>query len=242
MSLPKIRLESCVLLEPGVWGLDEAQERHLVRVLRHYDGAAVEGLLAQDDGRRLLMRLERNAEGFCLRQTDTLPVRQDVLRITLLLGLPKAEQFETVLRCAAEIGVDEIVPLVCARSVPRVGLRELPKKMTRWRRILDEGSKISGSVFPPQLAEPVVFSELDWGALPQQRFAALLAPQTVSLSGLSIEPGEAVFAVGPEGDWTEAEMEFLLRADFAAVDLGRRILRASTAALVGCSWLRLLFQ
>ena len=57
MSLPKIRLERCETAGDSLWRLDEAQERHLAKALRLYEGAMVEGL-SPADGAKFLMRLE----------------------------------------------------------------------------------------------------------------------------------------------------------------------------------------
>ena len=238
MSLPKIRLERCLETEPGIWRLDAEQERHLVRVLRLYDGAMVEGLFAGASGRKVLLHLRRGEDAFFLHETDRMQIPADALRITLLIGLLKADQFETVLRVAAEIGVDEIVPVVCARSVPRIHADDLPKKMHRWKKILEESSKVSGEVFPPRLADPVDFALLSWDALPVRRFAAMLA-DAAPLSRETVGEAEVAIAVGPEGDWADGESVVLLREGFKPVSLGRRILRASTAATVACAWLRM---
>lgn len=242
MSLPRVRLESCSRLDAGgegLWRLDDFQARHLMKSLRCYEGAMVEGLLGEGTGERIMARVERSGELFLLRAVDVEAEGRDPLETTLLIGLLKHDQFESVLRASAELGVKSVFPILCERSVPRPDAREIERKMSRWRRILDEGTKVSGSVFAPNLEYPVNFRDVDWGGLPNARYAALLSPIACPIASVGARAGELVFAVGPEGDWTDFESSALLGSGFVPVSLGRRILRASTAAMAGCAWFRL---
>jgi 16S rRNA (uracil1498-N3)-methyltransferase len=234
VSLPKIRLERCLSKGGGLWLLPGAEARHLVRCLRSYEGAAVEGLL-EEDGARFLMRLERHGERYFLREVESGKEERSGFELTLLIGLLKAEQFDAVLRASSEIGVAAIIPIVCERSVPRLGELEAAKKVARWQKILDEGTSVSGAVFPPKISPPVKFADMELNGLPEPRYAAVLAPGARHISRAG-SGGEVVFAVGPEGDWSERESSFLLENGFIPVTLGRRVMRASTAAIAGCSW------
>lgn len=132
-----------------------------------------------------------------------------------------------------------VFPLICERSVPRPVDSVLSKKTERWQRILDEGTKVSGAVIPPLISKPVGFGEFKWDALPASRYAALLVRGAQPISAVRATESEIVFAVGPEGDWSAKEAEFLVENSFMPVSLGRRVLRASTAMAVGCGWFRL---
>jgi 16S rRNA (uracil1498-N3)-methyltransferase len=128
---------------------------------------------------------------------------------------------------------------MCERSVPRFDKTELGKKMARWKKLLDAGTEVSGEIFPPRLEEPAGFGEVRWRALPAARYAAVLARGAVPISDAAPASGAVAFAVGPEGDWTEGERAALAANGFVPVSLGRRIMRASTAALAGIAWFRL---
>jgi 16S rRNA (uracil1498-N3)-methyltransferase len=245
VSLPKIRLEHCLNEGRGIWRLDSAQERHLVRSLRSYDGASVEGLLSGDRGGRLLMRLESDGRGRFLREIDNSPEPPDNLSITLLIALLKAEQFDSVLRASAELGLKSIIPLACERSAPRFDESGAIKKISRWRKILDESTLVSGAVFSPQICAPVKFADIPWDTLPCARYAAVITPGAQPVARLRPASGgraELAVAVGPEGDWTESEKTDLLQNAFVPVSLGMRIMRASTAAVTLCGWFRLSSQ
>jgi 16S rRNA (uracil1498-N3)-methyltransferase len=242
VSLPKIRLERCVDEGGGRWRLDPPQERHLVRSLRSYDGAVVEGLLPEDGGARLLMRLETDGSGRFLQALDSSPELDGGVSITLLLGLLKAGQFDAVLRASAELGVESILPILCERSTPRLDEDEAIKKVSRWRKILDESTLVSGTVFSPQIRIPAKISDISWNELPRTRYAAVTTPDALPVARVCFgmkDTRELAFAVGPEGDWTEGEKTALFQNGFIPVSLGRRIMRSSTAAIAACGWFRL---
>ncbi|MDR3320822.1 MAG: RNA methyltransferase, partial [Synergistaceae bacterium] len=185
-----------------------------------------------------VITLEKADGAHFLRVAGSAGARSAGRRVVLLLGLLKAEQEDAALRGAAELGVDELRPLLCGRSVPKIAPPELPKKMSRWRRILDEGSKISGYAIATKISEPRSLAELDWASLPSERYAALLRQGARPIRDASPGPDVAL-AIGPEGDWTEPEVFCLLENGFEPIDLGPGVLRSSTAAIVGCGWLRL---
>jgi 16S rRNA (uracil1498-N3)-methyltransferase len=238
VSLPRIRLERCERTGDTLWLLDGASVRHLLKSLRLYEGASVEGL-SEADGTRILTRLERSGRSYYVRAVKEEKPLPDKLSITLLIGMLKTEQFNVVLHTASELGVKNIVPVLCERSVPRFDAVELRKKMARWRKLLDEGTAVSREVTPPVLAEPVKFRDADWDSLPTARYAAVLASGAAPISSCAVREGGVVFAVGPEGDWTEAELGGLFEKNFVPVSMGHRIMRASTAALAGVAWFRL---
>jgi 16S rRNA (uracil1498-N3)-methyltransferase len=197
----------------------------------------VEGLL-EDGGRKLLMRLERRGECCFLREVSSESEPPDGLEITLLIGILKADQFDAVLKASSEVGVKSVMPVFCERSVPRIAASDAQKKISRWQKILDEGASVTGSPFHPKITAPKHFDEIDWNALPENRFAAIISSDARPISGAVCGAGGLVYAVGPEGDWSEAERASLLAHAFIPVTLGRRIMRASTAAITGCAWFR----
>jgi 16S rRNA (uracil1498-N3)-methyltransferase len=201
----------------------------------------VEGLLPDGGGARLLMRLETDGRDHFLSEVDCSTELPDDMSIILLIALLKAGQFDSVLRASAELGVKSIIPVICERSAPRLDECEAIKKISRWRKILDESTLVSGTVFSPQIQMPVKICGIPWDALPQTRYAAVIAPDArpISQARTALETREVAFAVGPEGDWTEREKTSLFQNGFIPVSLGRRVMRASTAAIAACGWFRL---
>jgi 16S rRNA (uracil1498-N3)-methyltransferase len=85
----------------------------------------------------------------------------------------------------------------------------------------------------------VKFDEISWDRFPGNRIAAVISPVSRPISEIAPREGQIVYAVGPEGDWSERETSVLLSRNFIPITLGKRILRASTAAVAGCAWFRL---
>lgn len=234
MSQPRLRLEKSELVD-GVWRISPDEARHLVRVRRCCTGSIIEGLL---DGEKLLLRLRCDGDEVLAEELSRTsePLAREVC---LLLALLKSDQLDISLRLAAELAVSKIHLLQCERSVPKLSGGRAGDKMARWQKILDEATKQAGAARTPLLETPRRFGELDFAALPQARYAALLSDAAVPIRQVKIEY-PAVVAIGPEGDWSPLETRKLLENGFQAIGLGSRILRASTAVAVACSWLALL--
>lgn len=234
MSLPRLRLEKSKFLD-GKWHISPEEAHHLVNVRRCYNGSLVEGLL---DGEKLQLKLCCDGDSVTAvevsRETEPFPYPE----IHLLLALLKADQFDMSLRFAAEIGVTKIHLLECERCVPRYSGQRTEGKLTRWRKILDEAAKQAGTTRTPLLEAPAAAEKFDYARLPEAKYAALLSDDAVPINKVTINY-PAVVAIGPEGDWSPPETRLLLENGFKPVNLGKRILRASTAVAVACSWFML---
>ncbi len=152
--------------------------------------------------------------------------REPPLTPVLYLALLKGDKLADVVRAGSELGVGRFVPLVTERSVPREMGRA---KLERLRRIAVEAAKQSGRSRLPEVAPPVPLAALEpvsFGLVAHPGAARVLAEVEWP------EAGEAALASGPEGGFTEAEVERLIGLGFLPVDLGPRILRAETAPLV----------
>jgi 16S rRNA (uracil1498-N3)-methyltransferase len=149
--------------------------------------------------------------------------------VELVLGqaLIKTAALELALEKAVEVGVTRIIPFMAARSnAPSV------QKPGRWHRIIVEAAKQSKRFYLPLLDEPV-------------RFASVLSVPASSRIMFSEQGGGSLktalsgspvlYLIGPEGGWTETELETARGAGFQCVTLGSGILRAETAAIVGAA-------
>jgi len=126
---------------------------------------------------------------------------------------------------AVEVGVTRIVPFTAIRSNAAPGNRH-----ERWLRILIEAAKQSKCYYLPVLDAPRTFDQtISIAASSKIMFA--------EREGGPLKPALAnspvLYLVGPEGGWTDAEMDAARKAGFQAVSLGKGILKAETAAIVG---------
>jgi 16S rRNA (uracil1498-N3)-methyltransferase len=203
---------------------------HLGRVLRAEAGQLYE----LSDGQQVwLGRIEsvsRDRVEFAL--VEELPARRSMVDVTLLLAVVKFDAFEWALEKATELGVVTIVPLAAARSEKAL-LGAAAKRAERWKKILVEASQQSRRVSVPSI-----------GALtrPEQSFAQqkeglklLLSEREDAPSMRRILEGQkssrAAIAIGPEGGWTDRELESAAQTGFQQVSLGNLILRTETAVI-----------
>lgn len=224
----------------AVLGGDTAH--HLGRVLRAEPGQLYE---LSDGSQVWLARIEevkRDRVEFSL--VENLAASEQLLQTTLLLSVVKFDAFEFALEKATELGVGAIIPVAATRSEKAL-LAAAPKRAERWKKILLEASQQSRRVRIPQLAAlakpEAAFSanSIGWKVLLSER------PQAPSLRNIleGREGTSAVaLAIGPEGGWTDAELECARRHAFCEASLGRLILRTETAVIAAVASLNYAFS
>jgi 16S rRNA (uracil1498-N3)-methyltransferase len=156
--------------------------------------------------------------------------REGQLHLTLAVALPKGDRQKWLIEKAVEIGVARIVPLQVARGVAQAA----DSALERLRRSVIEASKQCGRNRLLEIAQAQSWNDfLDAYATVPCRLLAHPSSSDVAL-GHSIPSDicEAVTAIGPEGGFTDQEVELALSSGWQPLDLGRRILRIETAALV----------
>ena len=228
---------------------------HLGRVLRAERGQLYE---LSDGNRVWLARIEevrRDRIAFSL--VEELPADRPVFQTTLLLSVVKFEAFEWAIEKATELGVSTIVPLAAARSEKAL-LAAAPKRAERWKKIVFEASQQSRRIGLPALArltkseeafscynddEPlrIILSErpsaqslramLEKGAgwKPALQNGDVKSPLHARALQKGVQVPTAVLAIGPEGGWTDAELEVARKNHFPEASLGPLILRTETA-------------
>jgi 16S rRNA (uracil1498-N3)-methyltransferase len=214
--------------------LPENAAHHAARVLRLGDGDAV--VLFDGRGGEYAARLGMPGRGRVVAEIGERsdPQRESPLEITLLQAVSSSDRMDFTIQKAVELGVAAIQPVFSEKSVVRLSGEREAKKLLHWRRIAVAACEQCGRNRLPDVREP----------LPLERYAApagtkvLLSPAgSGKLAGLK---GPLTLAVGPEAGFSDAEEQRLLRAGFAAVRLGPRVLRTETAALAALAALNAL--
>ncbi|MBR8835715.1 MAG: 16S rRNA (uracil(1498)-N(3))-methyltransferase [Stigonema ocellatum SAG 48.90 = DSM 106950] len=215
--------------------LTPEQQHYLGRVLRLREGdrfIAMDGL-----GKWWLAQLE----GTLAQVLELLEVQTELpVSITLMVALPKGNGFDEVVRCCTELGVAMIAPVISERTL----LNPSSQKVERWRRIAQEAAEQSERSFVPTILEPVSFSNNLSSFANNEQYICVARGNSPHLQNClqdkgflinDLEQRRIVVATGPEGGWTEKEVECAINAGFKSVSLGRRILRAVTAPVVALS-------
>jgi 16S rRNA (uracil1498-N3)-methyltransferase len=153
-------------------------------------------------------------------------------RITLALAIFKFDRMEWAIEKCAELGASLIVPVIAHRTDPRLASAAL-KRVERWRRIVRQAAEQSRQVQPPEIRAPIRLEQAV--SLPGSRRILLAEGEkgTTLIEALPSDSSgtEVVLALGPEGGWTEREVETFRAAGWLPASLGNTILRAETAAI-----------
>jgi 16S rRNA (uracil1498-N3)-methyltransferase len=204
-------------------------EHHHLAVSRAEDGETIEVF----DGKGTIWNTVVVSVGrreTVLRIVERRRVERSGPEVILGLSLIKQAAFELALEKAVEVGVTRIIPVIATRSNTGPGRRS-----ERWKRILIEAAKQSKHYHLPVVDEPVGFTQvLDIPATTKIVFAERGGgPLQSALAGMPV-----LFLVGPEGGWTDEELDAVRRKGFHLVNLGEGILRSETAAIVGAALIR----
>ena len=172
-------------------------------------------------------------------QEEVEPARSEsLLKLTLGIALLKGEKFDLVVQKATELGASRIVPVASSRADVRIrDGDEAKRKVTRWQRIALEAAKQCGRARLMEIEEPVGFKALIDRPAEAGELRLMFAERDGSaLAEVARNPESGsmkLFAlVGPEGGWTDEEIELAREGSWKIVTLGGRTLRAETAAIV----------
>jgi 16S rRNA (uracil1498-N3)-methyltransferase len=208
--------------------LTSQQQHYLMRVLRLGDG---DKFLAMDGkGMCWLVQLlgEQGQILEVVRRDTELPIS-----VTMILALPKGNNFDDVVRYCTELGATKILPVLSDRTL----LQPSVQKLERWRKICQEAAEQSERMVVPLIDEPVKFTEvLKKLATPNKFICEGRGNYPHLLNSWENSSGnDLAIAIGPEGGWTDTELQLAVAAGFEPVSLGKQIFRAVTAPIVALS-------
>ncbi|HLJ10959.1 MAG TPA: RsmE family RNA methyltransferase [Planctomycetaceae bacterium] len=203
------------------------QAHHLIHVLRIGVGERV--VLFDGGPLEAGATVTGIAEGAVELAIDELSEANTELVTAIVLGaaVPKGDRFGWLIEKATELGVTRFVPLVAERSVVHPG----EGKLDKMRRTVIEASKQCGRARLMEIASPMAWPDFVERELSSGNgWVAHIAGQPL-VAEFARQEGPIVAAVGPEGGFTDAELELATRAGAKLVSLGPRVLRIATAAL-----------
>ena len=196
-----------------------------------------------------------NSKVYLCRIDQTNPLKVSVIHeiasdveikedITLLFALTKGDKTDLVLQKATELGVKKVALITSERTVVSYDNKDIDKKIARFSKIMKEASEQSHRVVVPELLgifnlknlPKEVFSDINYVAYEKdasktdEMFEGLAKGKSISI------------LVGPEGGFSEQEIDNLTKQGFIRTSLGKRILRAETAAIYALSVLGYLLE
>ncbi|HXX41992.1 MAG TPA: 16S rRNA (uracil(1498)-N(3))-methyltransferase [Chthoniobacterales bacterium] len=183
-----------------------------------------------------------------LHETETPPLR---CRITLGQAIPKGKNMDLIVQKAVEIGASEIAPLISERTIVDLDPKEAAQKQAKWQQIAIEAAKQCGQNWLPEIARPRKLKDFFAGASaamnPNERRPTRAPLQLIGslqrdarhlkriLADYQTEygspPTTVLMLIGPEGDFTPAELSLAKSHGCQPITLGPIILRVETAAI-----------
>ncbi len=211
------------------FSFDKEESKHIVKVLRKSEG----DILHVTNGLGNLFHTEiiLASDKKCtvkINQTETQKPTDFYLHLAVA-PTKMNDRFEWFLEKATEIGIHEITPIICEHSERKV------IKTERFDKIIQSAMKQSLQYFLPKLNEPMSFKEFINKNHDGTLFIAHCEETDKKLLKEAIVAKEKyTILIGPEGDFSEKEIETALQNNYIPVSLGNTRLRTETAAVVAC--------
>lgn len=224
-----------IFYAPGIEGddytLDEKESRHCIRVLRMRKGDQVmlidgrgnlfQGNIASPDQNRCIITVSGKIPGFEKRN----------YRLQIAISpLKNPERFEWFIEKSVEIGIDRITPLICHNT------EKQSLKTERINNVIISAMKQSLKGLKTELEERILFSEFIKGPYDAVKMIACCS-NSIKRSKISDVYGkqqDALILIGPEGDFTDEEINMAISSGFIPVHLGTSRLRTETAGIASC--------
>jgi 16S rRNA (uracil1498-N3)-methyltransferase len=219
--------------------LPDDEAAHLIRVLRLTSDAEIRVF----DGRG------REWRGFVDRVTKTqasvrlvepaAAARESAIGLTLAVSILKGDKTDDVVRDATMLGASEIRPLLTDRSEVRASFVTRGRRIERWRRVAISSAKQCGRAVVPAIHPVVALEDLLGHGQSRSRLAFVEPGASASTRRLNDVPrsSEAELVIGPEGGWTDREVQALAAAGML-VTLGSQTLRADAVPLIALTAVR----
>ncbi|MDR1865301.1 MAG: 16S rRNA (uracil(1498)-N(3))-methyltransferase [Bacteroidales bacterium] len=220
--VPDINGDKCVL--------DEDESAHAVKVLRLKKNDKV--TLTDGKGGNYDAVITHPHAGRCealvTGRRQQVPQRRYYLHIAIA-PTKNIDRFEWFVEKSAEIGIDEITPVLCEHS-ERKNVRA-----ERAQRIATAAMKQSGQAYLARINTMLPFADWLAGCTGDKKLIAYCGDVEKSALRNVYEPGKSVaVAIGPEGDFSREEVQRALAAGFDCITLGESRLRTETAGIVAC--------
>lgn len=240
MHIPRIYI-SCHIEARQTISLEENASNHVSRVLRmKIDDPLVIFNGEGGEYRSCINNMERNCVSVRIEEFFDKNCESPII-ISLVQGISRGDRMDYTIQKAVELGVHEIIPVFTQHGGVQLKGERLQKKQTHWQTIAISACEQCGRNFIPQIQKPINLK--DW-LNSGKRYPAALVLNPESMSSIKqIYSGDTPITLlaGPEGGFSEEEIQLASNNEFSGVRLGPRILRTETAAIAAIASLQTLY-
>lgn len=210
------------------YAFDKTESRHIVRVLRKVEGDTI--FITNGLGDLFVSKIELANDKKCVVAIQEIIQKENERKYNLHIAIAPTklnERFEFFLEKATEIGIDTVTPIICDHSERKI------LKTDRMEKIIQAAAKQSLKFYFPKLNQPIKFSEFLKQQLVGDLFIAHCANNEKKLLKQVLQrQTQTTILIGPEGDFSPAEIQQSLEHKFIPVSLGESRLRTETAGIV----------
>lgn len=246
MKLGQPSVKNVRIYQPGDYktgetvSLNPSAAQHVAKVLRMKSEEPIT-LFSGDNHeyQAIITKIEKKTVQVLVLSKDFIS-RESPAIIHLAQSISKGERMELVIQKAVELGVASITPIFSERTVVKLDETRLKKKQAQWQAIAIAACEQCGRNQLPQINPATSYQKFI-----QQNLSSLkiiLSPKSeLSIKDLQPQNQDFVILIGPEGGFSEQEVEKAIEQAYLAVGLGPRILRTETAAITTISLLQAVF-
>ena len=225
--------------------ITDSDYNHIAHVLRMKVGEQFSvSVREEEEGRELFYEIEEITDSAVIGKLCFIEEVGNELpsKIYLFQGLPKVDKMELIIQKAVELGAFEIVPMSTKRCIVKLDEKKAESKVKRWQAIAEAAAKQSKRAIIPNVHMPMTMKEavqyakdMDVKLIPYEMAEHIDETKKIIEA---IRPGQSIAVfIGPEGGFSEQEIDLCNENGIKPITLGKRILRTETAGFTIISWL-----
>ena len=219
------------------YSFSKEESKHCIKVLRK----KINDEIYLTDGKGNLYKsiiTDNNSNNCKIEVIEKTKIKKDNYKIHIAINPTKnINRFEWFLEKVTELGIDEITPIICQNS-------ERKKiNLNRLNKIIISAMKQSLKTYLPKLNDLTQFSDFIKNNFEDLKFIAHCKKDKKTSLKNYIKPKKNILIlIGPEGDFTQEEINIAERKKFISVNLGKERLRTETAGIIACHTINLINQ
>lgn len=219
--------------------IEEEDRHHICKVMRMAAGDEI--ICVNPDNKSAICRITEITDEQVIAEVVQWKdeISELPIKVIIASGLPKGDKLEWIIQKSTELGAHEFLPFTARRSVVKWDDKKAAKKVDRWQKIAKEAAEQSHRSLLPNVASPLSFKallgkskEYDYKLVAFEEESRNSETSVFSSTLKKMKPEDSLLLVfGPEGGFTDGEIQEMQEFGFSPCGLGPRILRTETAPL-----------
>lgn len=217
-------------IENEIVSFNQEQAHHISKVLRMRNDDVVK--VVDQNKKAYLVKLNISKDNVEGKIFEELAYTEEKVKIHLIMGMLKKDKWDYMIQKCCELGVDKITPLLARRCVVKAN-DKTDKKIDRYNKIALEACEQCKRDTIVSVESPCKIADV----ASMQADLNLVAYEDSDINGLTLKKvlnkdiKNINIVIGPEGGFDKDEIEYLMDNNYQCISLGKRILRAETAAI-----------